>query len=167
MLKIRRSFDRLIFDIWILIPGKVGPYIETGPLSFFFKVKFRSACVTKSFQKYWHSPVNGGLILGLRQWETVVLCNDISHWLVASLESVLKYIVMGRDHEWRWPGAGNSSYPITMTSSWARWRLKSPASRFTQWFVQAQIKENITAPRHWPLWGEFTADRWIPHTKGQ
>ena len=27
--------------------------------------------------------------------------------------------------------------------------------------------ENIKAPRHWPLWGEFTGDRWIPHTKGQ
>ena len=22
-------------------------------------------------------------------------------------------------------------------------------------------------PRHWPLWGEFTGDRWIPCTKGQ
>ena len=27
--------------------------------------------------------------------------------------------------------------------------------------------ENIKAPRHWPLWGEFTGDRWIPRTKGQ
>ena len=27
---------------------------------------------------------------------------------------------------------------------------------FTQPFVQVQIKENIKAPRHWPLWGEFT-----------
>ena len=26
-------------------------------------------------------------------------------------------------------------------------------------FVQAQIKENIKAPRHWPLWGKFTGDR--------
>ena len=34
-------------------------------------------------------------------------------------------------------------------------------------FVQAQIKENIKATRHLPLWGEFTGDRWIPHTKGQ
>ena len=33
--------------------------------------------------------------------------------------------------------------------------------------VQAQIKKNIKAPSHWPLWGEFTGDRWIPHTKGQ
>ena len=30
-----------------------------------------------------------------------------------------------------------------------------------------QIKENMKAPRHWPLWGEFTGDRWIPHPKGQ
>ena len=28
----------------------------------------------------------------------------------------------------------------------------------------AQIKENIKAPRHWPLCGEFTGDRWIPRT---
>ena len=41
---------------------------------------------------------------------------------------------------------------ITMTLKWARWRLKSPASRlFTQPFIQAQIKENIKAPRHLPL----------------
>ena len=32
---------------------------------------------------------------------------------------------------------------------------------------QAQIKENIKAPRHWPLCGEFTGDRSIPRTKGQ
>ena len=49
-----------------------------------------------------------------------------------------------------------------------RWRLKSPASRvFTQAFIQAQIKENIKAPRYWPLWGEFTGDRWIPRTEDQ
>ena len=27
---------------------------------------------------------------------------------------------------------------------------------FTQPFFQAQIKKTIKAPRHWPLWGEFT-----------
>ena len=32
---------------------------------------------------------------------------------------------------------------------------------------KGQIKENIKASRHWPLWGEFTGDRWIPRTKGQ
>ena len=45
---------------------------------------------------------------------------------------------------------------------------QSPAYRLlTQPFVQAQIKENIKAPRHWPLWGESTGNRWIPRAKGQ
>ena len=26
-------------------------------------------------------------------------------------------------------------------------------------FIQTQMKENIKAPRHWPLCGEFTGDR--------
>ena len=57
---------------------------------------------------------------------------------------------------------------ITLTSQWARRRPKSPASwLFTQQFIQAQIKENIKAPCHWPLCGEFTGDQWIPRTKGQ
>ena len=34
-------------------------------------------------------------------------------------------------------------------------------------FIQAQIKENIKALRHWSLWGGFTGDRWIPRTKDQ
>ena len=52
---------------------------------------------------------------------------------------------------------------ITMTSFWARWRLKSPAWRlFTQPFIQAEIKENIKTPRHWPLCGEFAGHRWTP-----
>ena len=29
------------------------------------------------------------------------------------------------------------------------------------------VQRNIKAPRHWPMWGEFTGDRWSPHTKGQ
>ena len=32
---------------------------------------------------------------------------------------------------------------------------------------QVQIKENIKALHHWPLWGESTGDQWIPLTKGQ
>ena len=51
----------------------------------------------------------------------------------------------------------------TMTSQWPRRRFKSPASRlFTQSFIRAQIKENIKAPRHWPLCGEFTGTGEFP-----
>ena len=45
-----------------------------------------------------------------------------------------------------------SDHVIVVTSQWARWRFKSLASLlFTQLFVQKHIKENIKAPRHWPL----------------
>ena len=40
-------------------------------------------------------------------------------------------------------------------------------SLFFQPFVEAHIKENIKAQRHWPLWGESTGDMWTPLTKGQ
>ena len=64
-----------------------------------------------------------------------------------------------------WEDFGGKCHLITMTSSWARWRPKPPVSPlFTQPFIQAQIKENIKVPRHWPLCGEFTIDRWIPRT---
>ena len=33
---------------------------------------------------------------------------------------------------------------------------------FTQPFIQTQIKENIKAPRHWPLCGEFTGTGEFP-----
>ena len=33
---------------------------------------------------------------------------------------------------------------------------------FNQPFIQAQIKENVKAPRHCPLCGEITDGRWIP-----
>ena len=57
---------------------------------------------------------------------------------------------------------------ITVTSWWARLRLESPASPlFTQPVIRVQIKENIKAPRQWPLCGKFTGDRWIPCTNGQ
>ena len=38
---------------------------------------------------------------------------------------------------------------------------------FTQPFNQAQAKQNIKAPRYWPLCGEFTGDLWIPRTNDQ
>ena len=37
----------------------------------------------------------------------------------------------------------------------------SQITGFSQPFRQAQIKENIKALRHWPLWEEFAGDRWI------
>ena len=42
-----------------------------------------------------------------------------------------------------------------------------PQDRLLNRLFKSQIKENIKALRHWPLWGEFTGDRWIPSTMDQ
>ena len=74
-----------------------------------------------------------------------VINDAFLHWLNTDSER-MKWSI----HEW-WLRLW---FIITMTSWWARWRLKSPTSRlFTELFVEAQIKEIIKAPRHWPLWG--------------
>ena len=53
-----------------------------------------------------------------------------------------------------------SSFAHTVASVWALWHLKSPASpSYTQAFIQAQINENIIAPRQWPLCGDFPAQK--------
>ena len=83
---------------------------------------------------------------------------------IATLSEIIWTRRLYRNHGVPYP---TMSWPITVTPWWARWRLKSPASRLfiIQLLVQAQIKVNIKAPRHWPLWGEFTGDRWIPRRK--
>ena len=37
---------------------------------------------------------------------------------------------------------------------------------FTQPFIQVQIKENIKAPRHWPLWGNSPVTGEFPAQRG-
>ena len=52
---------------------------------------------------------------------------------------------------------------IKIKSRWARRRLKSAAFRlFAQSFVQAQIKENIKAPRHRLLWRKPSVNGGFP-----
>ena len=96
-----------------------------------------------------------------------VLLND--YWFPSYAARESYWIVMGMTMTRRWAaGIEQKTRYVTVTSWWARWRLKSPAPRmFAQPFVQAQIKENMKAPRHWPLWGESTGNRWIPLTKDQ
>ena len=61
-----------------------------------------------------------------------------------------------------------SCNPVTQSRAFHCHFEHTPALRlFTHKFIQAQTKENIKAPCHWPLCGEFTGDRWIPRTKGQ
>ena len=62
----------------------------------------------------------------------------------------------------------NAIFSLQWRHNEQRWRHQSPASwLFAQPFIQEHIKESIKAPPHWPLWGEFTGDRWITNTKGK
>ena len=64
-------------------------------------------------------------------------------------------------------------YDLIISSHYNDVIMSSMASQITSLtivysiFYQAQIKENIKAPRHWSLWREFTGDRRIPQTNGQ
>ena len=81
----------------------------------------------------------------------VVYCNDV----------VL--ILSNRNHFLWYHGSNRHCSVIIMGAM----HLMSPVWRlFTQSSIQAQIKENIKAPRHWPLCGEFTGDRWIQRING-
>ena len=83
---------------------------------------------------------------------------DISKWST-------KYQKISRQLKCLWP-LGSNNFHNTLTSQWAQWHLTSPASRlFAQPFVHAQIRENIKDPRHRPLGGKSTGDRWFPFTK--
>ena len=93
------------------------------------------------------------VILTVFSWFVWCICPTVI--IVASV-----WFIHAQSHDG--PGA------MTVTSKWAQRRLKSPPSRlFTQPFIRVQIKENIKAPRHRPLCGEFTGDRLIPRTNGQ
>ena len=43
---------------------------------------------------------------------------------------------------------------VSVTLQWARWCLKSPASRLFTTVCWGPDQRNIKAPRHWPFWGD-------------
>ena len=76
----------------------------------------------------------------------------------------------GQSH---WRVVIQNKYSLCVSLFTLQWRHDSISNHrphdclLKRLFRPVQIKENIKAPHHWPLWGEFTVDRWIPHTKGQ
>ena len=59
----------------------------------------------------------------------------------------------------RWSHPARYLYTLRWRHNGRDWVSNHQASPlFTQPFIQAQIKENIKAPRHWPLCGEFTGE---------
>ena len=147
-------------------------WIMTDPLS-------HRGCVTltcaSKLDHHWYCGLPHTQRQAIIRTNTDLLSNG---WLTNKLHKNidLKHVFEMSSANW-WPfcrginvicrDAGGNAV-ITMTLWWARCHLRSPPSRlFTQLFIQGTDQRNAKGPRHWPLWGEFTGDQWIPHTKGQ
>ena len=98
---------------------------------------------------YGEESTNHGVDDGYSSW-------DDDGDTVAQVEDHRQCGTWGNNQNW------NYSYVITSVMACQI----SGVSIVAQPFVQGhRVEENIKAPRHWPLWGEFTVDQWI--TKGQ
>ena len=73
MLKIRRSCDRLIFNMGIPISGKDGLYIETRPRMYFGKHCSQDKCMISMFL---HVYLFGENVYFLR---SILMCFEIIH----------------------------------------------------------------------------------------
>ena len=98
----------------------------------------------------------------LQDWTNFHRCHG---WLIFQLFNTgtcntLTHIFRVTDPLWG-EFAGQRWIPLTKTADAELWHfLRSE-------FIQAQIKENIKAPHHWPLCGDFRGERWIPRTNSQ
>ena len=96
----------------------------------------------------------------LKNLSTVFVCKDKSKDKKLHLTVSLGCAVVTCLRPW---------YLITVTS----YLLGTRASQITSPRIlysavySGTDQRNFKSPRHWPLWGEFTGDRWIPYTKGQ
>ena len=107
MLKIRRSHDRLIFNMWIPLPGKDGLYIETGPwcpmvVSWLHRKVMAQSCVTLDVTTASLSDV---------QWlHHPVMSHDcITKWCTTIIVAINDYHpVMSYDGTTQW-------YPMTVS----------------------------------------------------
>ena len=76
----------------------------------------------------------------LKQGQISLSCQiESMHW-----EKCLRWLLLSL--QWRHNGCDSVSN-------------HQPHHCFTQLLIQAQMKENIKAPRHWPLCGEFTGEK--------
>ena len=91
------------------------------------------------------------MVLDYFQWNTHLFMAEwfVYAWLCEKVNSIQTF-------SWQW--RHNKHNGISN---------RQPHDCLLNSLFKAQIKENIKAPRHWPLCEEFTDDRWIPRTKGQ
>ena len=89
----------------------------------------------------------------LSQWETMLQCNIVSHWLDANTKWSLGLCHIS-SLQWRHHGRDGISNC-------------QPHHCLLNRLFRHRSKQSIKASRHWPLCVEFTGHRWIPRTNGQ
>ena len=138
-------------------------FIESSVEMYTCKVQITASGANSMMRKYHGGPYIIIVICTVKPTWVHFLSIVLGHIRTASVNEKTRYICnfiftsRGRPHV---------TY-ITVTSYWARWRLKSPPSQlFTQPFILFRRRSRkIQAPRYWPLCGELTRDRWIPPTE--
>ena len=148
-------------------------------------IQMRNPCMFDIFMRQCDGKYND--IVDGRLWPATIML-----WLYTYRKRCSDYF-----HEhfccyfFRWmAGAARQQATIWTNVDWGAWRHIASLTR-THWVhdndalmsaMASQItshtivyptvysgadEESIKAPRHWPLWGEITGDRWIARTKGQ
>ena len=108
-----------------------------------------SHCHVTVTHRFWFHIPRADSSVAPSQWETALLCNDVSHWLSATLESGLYTTTMTRlntYHTW--------THERHLISHSHRWAIIMMTSSNGNIFC-------VTGP----LWGESTSHRWISLTK--
>ena len=82
------------------------------------------------------------------QWETALLCNSVSHWLGASLESALSKLIL-------------QSLPYFI-QVWKHWGLMTPCGDIN--LVQNVFTKWLTTPRHYTSQCWFTINDTLWHS---
>ena len=90
------------------------------------------------------------------------LTNSIPSLLLWLNDDTLLFV-----HFWSWAPGGNWSWALQWRHN--EWDGVSNHRRFDCLLLNSlfRCRSKKTSKRHWPLWGKFTCDPWIPRTKGQ
>ena len=126
--------------------GHYGDY-HAGTLSFIVK---SLPLIRRSGARRWN----------LRVPDLQMSCSDLSYWERSDL------VILEMAARMAWPIVKESMISEIKISRTLQWRHneRDGVSNHRRLdclhnrFFQAQIKENIKAPRHWPLWGDFTGE---------
>ena len=145
--------------------------ILTLHLSTFLEILYPGLCIW-SFLRYSSSHVSLNNVKLCSFVHTSYANGFIANWTHRKnvLMLCMVFLLIHYKGWWRW------NYTFLICYSGAKIHnsdvIMSPmASQITSltivYSTVSQIKENIKAPRPWPLWGKFIGDHWNPRPKDQ